>query len=107
MAFVRSMGVDPWTGVETTFIQEDDSEFHIETSQRTDAVLGSARRMRDASDGKSHDMYLVATVPLTLLHQWSIECGHPPFTKEFSEYVARKKINNSEFNKFRVWGGHV
>jgi len=47
-----------------------------------------------------HSRYLGSVDPITAVN-WSKECGHPLFSKEWREY-AKQKLMSREFAKFRA-----
>ena len=107
MSLVRTLSVNPETGMRETFVGTDDG-FKIVTSQDCEPILNANRVARDAQGStRGHDFRYVGSIPLSLAQQWATESGTVPFTHEFNEYIRKHKLNSNEFRNLRVWGGRI
>ena len=95
----RVLDFNPETGLTTYFEHDAQNNKNIITySQDIQAVVDHNKHCSDQLDKKS-DYWYVGTLPDTVIMQWSKECGHRPFTKEWQEY-ARKQLDSAENRKF-------
>lgn len=98
----RLLSRDPLTGTETYFhYDEMTKKVGYETKTDITEVIEHNKAIQNETLDKRGDMWPVATVPLCILHQWSIESGIAMNTKEFGE-VVKKKLNDPDNRLFRT-----
>lgn len=97
-------------------VKKQGSTIITEQSQDVDPSIRSAKAIKDATGGKTKEgMYHAARIPQIMLLKWGMEDAgdqlaylqgkhnkDPDLAKKFA-----MRLNSSEFNAFRIWGGHV
>lgn len=98
----RLLSVDPLTGTQTIFHHDPlTGEIGYETKTDITDVIERNKKAQNESIDKRKELWPVATVPLCVLHQWSIESGVPMNDKAFGD-VVKRKLNDSDNRLFRT-----
>lgn len=94
----RLLDHDEFSGI-TTFHEYDHSSKKtvIESVQDIDPIL-AINKANDGSLKKKENWWYIGTIPNVTILQWSKECGHNPYTKEWNEY-AKKQMQKAEYRK--------
>jgi hypothetical protein len=98
---MRLLDYDPFTGV-TTYFEHDpvNQKNTIKYSQDVEPIFEMNKH--DASQfDKKNNWWKVGTIPNNIIMQWSQECGHKPYSREWQEY-ARKQLNSTDYRKINV-----
>lgn len=80
-------------GVTNTEVIFDDGKIHVVEQQDCQAILDSNQRKRDhrfdswSPEGTVREEF---QIPMTVLWQFKLECGHDLFTPEFDAYMNHK-----------------
>lgn len=95
---MRLLDTDPFTGV-TTYFDKDPmtGKITLKYSQDVDAVFDMNKHDAEQLD-KKKGFWKIGTIPNAIILEWSEQCGHPPYSKEWQEY-AKKQLNLSENRK--------
>lgn len=93
----RVLDYDPLTGT-TTYFETQEGRNVLTYSQDIQPTVDHNKRMAEKLDKKAKYWH-IGTIPDALIMQWSKECGHRPFTKEWQQY-AMKKLDSVEYRKF-------
>ena len=98
---MRLLDYDPFTGI-TTYFEHDalTQKNTIKYSQDVEPIFEMNKFEAQALD-KKKDWWKIGTIPNAIIMQWSQECGHPAYSKEWQEY-ARKKLNDRDYCKMNV-----
>jgi hypothetical protein len=98
---MKLLDYDPFTGLRTYFEHDPKTGKNtIQYQQDVQHILDANQFEAKALD-KTKSWWKIGTIPNNLIMQWSVECGHPPYSKDWQEY-SRKKINSPEFRKLNV-----
>lgn len=68
-------------------------------------ALDDARYCRDAGVGQIGEKKLVGMIPIEMVELWLREAGVKMSDTHAASEVLKKKLMDSENNKFRVWEG--
>lgn len=106
----RLLTSDPLTGSKTYFHKDPVTGLITLEEQQdvTDIIEGNKIAQNDGTNGwtPSRDMKHVATIPLCVLHQWSVEAGVHMNSPAMGE-IIKKKLNDPDFRGFRTGLGIV
>ena len=94
---MKKLDYDPYTGITTHHDFKDGKNIIWET-QDVDPIVDLNKEQAKLFD-KKRSWWHVGTIPNILIAQWSKECGHPPYSREWNDY-ALKQLDSSEYRKF-------
>lgn len=78
-------------------VTDTDGSMVIHSVQDAQDIVDHNARMAEHLD-KKQDWWFIGSIPLSICHQWSQECGAKPFTKEWQKY-ATKQVQLPEYRK--------
>jgi hypothetical protein len=95
---MRKLDYDPFTGI-TTYMEHDPltGKNTVQYSQDVENIFNQ-NKIEAEQFNKKRSWWKIGTVPNNIVLQWSHECGHPPYSKEWQEY-AKKQLNLSDYRK--------
>lgn len=88
---------DPFYGISTYHKKEDGKDIFVEV-QDVEPFKDLNKSIANNLD-KKKSFWLIGEIPLNICHKWSIECGHPMFSKEWQEY-SKKRLNDPDYRMF-------
>lgn len=88
---------DPFYGISTYHKRDGNKDIFVEV-QDIEPFKDLNKSIASNLD-KKKNFWVIGEIPLNICHQWSIECGHKMFSKEWQEY-SRKKLNDSDYRNF-------
>jgi len=95
---MRLLDYDPFTGIKTFFEHDPKTnKNHIRYEQDVESILETNKFEAQALD-KKKNWWKVGTIPNNVMLQWSIECGHPVYSREWQEY-AKKQLTLPEYSR--------
>ena len=98
---MRLLDYDPFTGVSSYFHKDPiTGKITIQDSQDIEQIVDVNKQEGESFD-KKRSWWKIGTIPNVIVLQWSKECGHPPYSKEWQEY-AKKQLNLPDYRKFNV-----
>lgn len=96
---MRVLDYDPFTGITTYFEHDAENKKNIlKQVQNIDHIIEVNKREGELLNKKGA-FWKVGTIPNVIVMQWSQECGHPPYSKEWQNY-AKKQLNLPDYRKF-------
>ena len=98
---MRLLDYDPFTGLKTYFKHDaKEGKNIIMYEQDVQPILERNKFEAQALDRKKN-WWKIGEIPASIQLKWAAECGHPPFSKEWSEY-AKKQLNSRDYAKLNV-----
>ena len=96
---MRLLDFDPFTGIKTYFEHDPlTNKNTLRYEQDIEPIIESNKHDAQFLD-KKKSFWKIGTIPNNIVMQWSQECGHLPYSKEWQEY-AKKQLNLSDYRKF-------
>ena len=105
----RLLSKDPLTGIERWFEYDSVTKTcQIRTLQNVEDILNHNKALATHNDGydKRREFRRVASIPVTLQHQWLAEEGIDVYNKDHWDAVA-KKLDSNEYAYLRTAPGRL
>ena len=96
---MKLLDYDPFTGITTYFDHDAETQKNtLRYEQDIEPVIEANKHDAQFLD-KKKNFWKIGTIPNNIIMQWSQECGHAPYSKEWNEY-AKKQLNLADYRKF-------
>lgn len=95
----KILDTDPLTGLVTYHeYDEKTGKNIIEYAQDVEHAVDRSKLLAGTLN-KKEEWWPIGHIPDVMILKWAQECGHKPYSREWSEY-AMKQLNSREYRKF-------